>query len=62
MKLNYQGLKDAAAWAKAGIELPPYDVEALARDTVADPRWAHFGIGKTWCTRSTHPTTTSPWP
>ena len=45
MKLNYQGLKDAAAWAKAGIELPPYDVEALARDTVADPRWAHFGIG-----------------
>ena len=45
MKLNYQGLKDTAAWAKAGIELPPYDAEALARDTVADPRWAHFGIG-----------------
>ena len=45
MKLNYQGLKDAAAWAKAGIELPPYDVEALAKATVADPRWVHFGIG-----------------
>ena len=45
MKLNYQGLKDTAAWAKAGIELPPYDAEALARATVADPRWAHFGIG-----------------
>ena len=45
MKLNYNGLREAAAWAKAGIELPPYDPEALARATVADPRWAHFGIG-----------------
>jgi len=45
MKLTYQGIKDAAAWARAGIELPPYDVEALSRATVADPRWAHFGIG-----------------
>ena len=45
MKLTYSGLKDAAAWAKAGIELPPYDVEALSKVTQADPRWAHFGIG-----------------
>ena len=45
MKLNYNGLKDAAAWSAAGIELPPYDPEALAKATVADPRWAHFGIG-----------------
>ena len=45
MKLNYDGLKDTAAWEKAGIELPPYDAEALAKLTVADPRWAHFGVG-----------------
>ena len=45
MKLNYQGLKDTAAWAKAGIDLPPYDPEALAEKTKADPRWVHFGIG-----------------
>ena len=45
MKLNYQGLRDAEAWKQAGIELPPYDPEALSKATVADPRWAHFGIG-----------------
>ena len=45
MKLNYEGLKDTLAWARAGIALPPYDVEALAKKTVEDPRWAHFGIG-----------------
>ncbi len=45
MKLNYNGLKDAAAWEKAGVLLPPYDPEALAKKTVEDPRWVHFGIG-----------------
>ena len=45
MKLNYSGLKDAAAWARAGILLPPYDVEALAARTKANPLWVHFGIG-----------------
>ena len=34
MKLNYEGLKDTLAWARAGIALPPYDVEALAKKTV----------------------------
>ncbi len=45
MKLNYTDLRNARAWAEAGIELPPYDPEALAARTQADPRWAHFGIG-----------------
>ena len=45
MKLNYKDLKNAPAWAAAGIELPPYDPETLAARTHADPRWAHFGIG-----------------
>ena len=45
MKLTYNGLRDTAAWARAGIQLPPYDPEALSRATKADPRWAHFGIG-----------------
>lgn len=45
MKLSYDGLKDAAAWKKAGIALPPYDAEVLAKQTVEDPRWAHFGVG-----------------
>ena len=45
MKLNYKDLKDVQAWTAAGIELPPYDPEALSAQTQADPRWAHFGIG-----------------
>ncbi|MGN0183766.1 MAG: mannitol dehydrogenase family protein [Aristaeellaceae bacterium] len=45
MKLNYKDLKDVQAWTAAGIELPPYNPEALAAQTRVDPRWAHFGIG-----------------
>ncbi len=45
MKLTYKGLKDAQAWEKAGVLLPPYDPEALSEKTKADPRWVHFGIG-----------------
>ena len=45
MRLNYQGLKDSQAWANAGIDLPPYDPQALAEHTRKSPRWVHFGIG-----------------
>ena len=45
MKLTYKGLKDAAAWEKAHVRLPVYDVEALAERTKANPMWVHFGIG-----------------
>ena len=45
MRLNYNGLKDAASWQKAGIELPPYDPQKLAENTRKNPRWIHFGIG-----------------
>lgn len=45
MKLNYEGIRDSAAWERAQVLLPTYDPEALAKKTVADPRWAHFGIG-----------------
>ncbi|MBQ4402248.1 MAG: mannitol dehydrogenase family protein, partial [Synergistaceae bacterium] len=45
MRLNYNGLKDAEAWKKAGIELPPYDPQKLADNTRKNPRWVHFGIG-----------------
>ena len=45
MELTYKGLKDKEAWAKAGVELPPYDVEAVARKGQEAPVWVHFGIG-----------------
>lgn len=45
MKLTYNGLRDRARWADAGIALPAYDPAGLAERTKADPVWVHFGIG-----------------
>lgn len=45
MKLTLEGLKDKAAWEKAGVTLPSYDIAALAENTKKSPRWVHFGIG-----------------
>lgn len=45
MKLSLEGLKDRAAWEKAEIAVPSYDVEALDEKTRKSPRWVHFGIG-----------------
>ena len=45
MKLTLQGIKDTAAWEQAGIRLPAYDVEAVAKKTRENPVWVHFGAG-----------------
>ena len=45
MRLCREALKDAAAWQKAGIEVPGYDVAAVAADTKKAPVWVHFGVG-----------------
>ena len=45
MKLTLEGLRDTAAWQKAGIELPGYDPAELAEKTKENPVWVHFGIG-----------------
>ena len=45
MKLTLEGLKDTAAWEKAGVTLPSYDIAALAENTKKSPCWVHFGIG-----------------
>ena len=45
MKLNYEGIKNKEAWEKAGIRLPSYDPEQVAKQTKAAPTWIHFGIG-----------------
>ena len=39
MKLNYEGLKDRAAWAAAGIRLPDFDWQEMRRATEAAPAW-----------------------
>ena len=45
MKLTYAGIRDTAAWEKAGIELPAYDPAEIAERTKNHPLWVHFGIG-----------------
>ncbi|MBR2670988.1 MAG: mannitol dehydrogenase family protein [Oscillospiraceae bacterium] len=45
MELTFEGIRDRIAFEKAGINLPSYDCEAVARRTKEAPRWVHFGIG-----------------
>ncbi len=45
MKLTLQGIQDTAAYEKAGIRLPDYDIGSMRNQTVQAPRWVHFGIG-----------------
>lgn len=45
MKLNRASLADKAGWAAAHVELPKYDVAAVAEATKKAPTWVHFGTG-----------------
>lgn len=45
MKLTMDGIRDRAAFERAGIILPGYDAEKTAQKTKEAPRWVHFGIG-----------------
>jgi fructuronate reductase len=45
MKLTLQGIQDTAAYEKAGIRLPDYDIGSMRNKTIQSPRWVHFGIG-----------------
>lgn len=45
MKLCREALKNADFWQKAGIEVPGYDMAAIAENTRKAPVWVHFGVG-----------------
>ena len=45
MKLSLQGLADRAAWERAGITVPQFDVDKVRAATAKAPRWLHFGGG-----------------
>ena len=45
MKLNRASLADKAGWAAVHVELPKYDVAAVAEATKKAPTWVHFGTG-----------------
>lgn len=43
MKLTIEGIKDRAAWKKAGIALPGYDVEKVSEKAKEET-----GMGSFW--------------
>jgi len=45
MKMNRASLADRAAWEKANVTLPQYDVQAMVDATKENPIWVHFGAG-----------------
>lgn len=45
MELTRRGISERDAWKSAGIQLPDYDVKAVAERTQEAPVWVHFGIG-----------------
>lgn len=45
LKLTDEGLKDRAAWTSRGYALPAYDRAAMKQETLANPKWIHFGAG-----------------
>ena len=46
MKLSLESVKnESAAWKKAGVKLPAFDIAAMREKTSAAPRWVHFGAG-----------------
>ncbi|MGN0793567.1 MAG: mannitol dehydrogenase family protein [Aristaeellaceae bacterium] len=45
MKLSYRGIQDTAGYAAAGVQLPGFDWQRMARKTAEAPTWVHFGAG-----------------
>lgn len=46
MKLTIDDLgNNKAQWEKAGIEIPAYDIRKITENTIASPKWVHFGVG-----------------
>lgn len=45
MDLSKESIKNKAAWAKAGVELPKFDYEKMVQASSENPTWVHFGAG-----------------
>ncbi len=45
MNLTYDGLRDEHLWREAGVKLPGYDPRTIAKNTLEQPVWLHFGPG-----------------
>ena len=45
LHMTRNSLNDRAAWEKANVKLPQFDVQAVADATAKAPIWVHFGAG-----------------
>ena len=45
LHMTRNSLNDRAAWEKANVKLPEFDVQAVADATAKAPIWVHFGAG-----------------
>ncbi|MGZ7440070.1 mannitol dehydrogenase family protein [Paenibacillus sp. TH7-28] len=46
LRLSRESLKAGrSAWEAAGVELPKFELETVAKNTRANPQWVHFGAG-----------------
>ena len=45
MQLNRSVEFEREQWTKAGYELPQFNREAVAKQTMEAPEWIHFGAG-----------------
>ncbi|KGE18707.1 mannitol dehydrogenase family protein [Paenibacillus wynnii] len=45
LRLSRSSISDESAWKAAGVELPRFDYEQVAKNTVVKPEWVHFGAG-----------------
>lgn len=45
MRLDRNSLQNPSAWKEAGVELPRFDYDRVAKNTKEKPEWIHFGAG-----------------
>lgn len=45
LHLTRSSIADQTAWEAAGVELPEFDFEMVAKNTRSKPQWIHFGAG-----------------
>lgn len=45
LELNKHCLANTAKWEELCVEMPKFDLDALTKNTAANPSWVHFGAG-----------------
>lgn len=45
LRLSRSSISEESAWKAAGVELPRFDYELVAKNTLVKPEWVHFGAG-----------------